>query len=308
MELNYLVYFRTVAQTEHISQAAAQLHLTQPALSRAISRVEETVGTQLFERGANSIRLNYAGRAFLRRVEQILAEYDDAIREINDNADAETGAVKLMAPTLELVSGFLPPYLRAHPNMRVFHQLAGTETMIRELENSHADFAICTEPVGAVRLTWEPLFREEYRLAVPADHPLAGQDAVDLRDLAGERFIFNHGTSDFADLIHGFCCRAGFTPNVAFMGDETPFALDLVAEGRGVLFLAASMTDERQNRMLHILGDRIRFLDIQDQDCSRTIGLARLQNGYLSKTAEATLEAVRAYFQSLADVPGVTLL
>jgi DNA-binding transcriptional LysR family regulator len=308
MELNYLIYFRTVAQTEHISQAAAQLHLTQPALSRAISRVEETVGTPLFERGANSIRLNHAGRTFLRRVEQILSEYDDAIREINDNANAETGAVKLIAPTLELVSGFLPPYLRAHPNMRVFHQLAGSETMVRQLETSQADFAICQEPVDTARLTWEPLFREQYRLAVPVDHPLAAQRAVNLRDLAGEWFIFNHGNSDFAELVKGFCYRAGFEPQVAFMGDETPFALDLVAEGRGLLFLPASMTDERQNRMLRILSDRIRFLDIQDQDCSRTIGLARLQNGYLSKTAEATLEAVRAYFRSLADVPGMTIL
>ena len=67
MELNYLIYFRTVAKTEHISQAAAELHITQPALSRAISRVEQEVGAQLFERGANSIRLNHAGRAFLRR-------------------------------------------------------------------------------------------------------------------------------------------------------------------------------------------------------------------------------------------------
>lgn len=51
-----------MAKTEHISQAAAELHITQPALSRAISRVEQEVGAQLFERGANSIRLNHAGR------------------------------------------------------------------------------------------------------------------------------------------------------------------------------------------------------------------------------------------------------
>lgn len=104
MELNYLVYFRTVAQTEHISQAAAELHITQPALSRAISRVEQEVGAQLFERGANSIRLNHAGRAFLRRVEQILTEYDDALREAEDYSNVETGSVKLIAPTLELLT------------------------------------------------------------------------------------------------------------------------------------------------------------------------------------------------------------
>ena len=134
MELNYLVYFRTVAKTEHISQAASELHITQPALSRAISRVEQEVGAQLFERGANSIRLNHAGRAFLRRVEQILAEYDDALREAEDNSNVETGSVKLIAPTLELLTGFLRSYLPRHPDMQIFHQLAGSRDTMHELE------------------------------------------------------------------------------------------------------------------------------------------------------------------------------
>lgn len=166
MELNYLVYFRTVAQTEHISQAAAELHITQPALSRAISRVEQEVGAQLFERGANSIRLNHAGRAFLRRVEQILTEYDDALREAEDYSNVETGSVKLIAPTLELLTGFLRSYLPRHPDMQIFHQLAGTRDTMHELETHGADFALCPEPSGNPRIEWHPMFREQYCLAV----------------------------------------------------------------------------------------------------------------------------------------------
>lgn len=127
---------------EHISQAAAELHITQPALSRAISRVEQEVGAQLFERGANSIRLNHTGRAFLQRVEQILAEYDDALREAADNSSVEKGSVKIMAPTLELLTGFMRSYLPRHPDMQIFHQLAGPRDTMHELE-THGQILPC---------------------------------------------------------------------------------------------------------------------------------------------------------------------
>ncbi len=308
MELNYLIYFRTVAQTEHISQAASLLHITQPALSRAISRVESTVGTPLFERGANSIRLNHAGRVFLRRVEEMLSIYDDALREASDNASAEAGNVKLLAPTQELITGFLRQYVIKHPKMQIFHQLANAVEMSRELETHGADFAICPKPENAIHLTWQPLFREEYRLAVSVRHPLAVQSSAELSTLSRERFIFNHGSSVFAAMMKGFCNAAGFEPQLFFMGDETDFALELVAENLGIMFVPASMTDLRQHRLLKDYQGRLHFLDVSGPDCSRVIGIARLKNGYLSQTALATIQAAKDYYGALADIHGFTLL
>lgn len=308
MELNHLIYFRTVAETEHISQAAQQLHITQPALSRAISRLEETVGTQLFERGANSIRLNHAGRLFLRRVEQLLSQYDDALREVSDNSGVETGSVKLMAPTLELVSGFLRQYLPQHPKMQVFHQLASLGSTLRELETHGADFALCPEPESAMGIQWEPLFREQYCLAVSSEHPLAQKEAVSLGELQQERFIFNHGSSAFTQMLRSRCCRAGFEPRVAFMGDETAFAPELVAENLGIMLMPASQQDTRQNPLLALYGERLRFLPLRDGGCRRVIGIARLKNGYLTPTARATMEALVDYYRALSALPGMTFL
>lgn len=305
MELNYLIYFRTVAKTEHISKAAQQLHITQPALSRAISRLEETVGTPLFERGPNSIRLSHAGRLFLRRVEQLLSEYDDAIREVSDNSGAETGSVKLVAPTLELVAGFLRQYLPQHPRMQVFHQLAGPDTMVQELETHGADFALCPEPEHAMRIQWQPLFREDYCLMVSAEHPLARRQSVALAELQQERFIFNHGSSAFTQQTRDFCCRAGFEPQVCFMGDETAFAPELVAENLGVMLVPVSQQDLRQNPLLRHYQTALRFLSLTDRGCHRLIGLAQLKNGYLTQTAAATMAALAGYYRSLADLPGL---
>lgn len=308
MELSYLVYFRTVAKTEHISQAAAELHITQPALSRAIGRVEQEVGAQLFERGANSIRLNHTGRAFLRRVEQILAEYDDAMREASDNSQVETGSVKLMAPTLELLTGFLRSYLPQHPDMQIFHQLAGPRDTMHELETHGADFALCPEPSGNPRIEWHPLFREQYCLAVSAQHPLAGEETVQLKDLSEERFVFNNGSSGFTGLLRGFCCRAGFEPKICFMGDETDFAYDLVAKNVGIMMVPVTQQVPIQNHALDLLGEELRFVWLEGPGCARVIGLSRLKNGYLTPTALAALEAVREYYTSLQPIRGFDIL
>lgn len=307
MDLNYLIYFCTVAKTEHISQAAQQLHITQPALSRAISRLEESVGTPLFERGPNSIRLSHAGRLFLRRVERLLSEYDDAIREVSDNSGVETGSVKLVAPTLELVSGFLRQYLPQHPRMQVFHQLADPDATLRELVTHGADFALCPAPENILRIWWQPLFREDYYLMVSAQHPLAQRPAVSLAELRQERFIFNHGSSVFTQQIRNLCCRAGFEPQVYFMGDETAFAAELAAKDLGVMLVPASQRDLRQNPLLPSQ-PALRFLPLRDPDCCRTIGLAQLQNGYLTQTAAATRSALIDYYRALSDLPGMHFL
>ena len=308
MELSYLTYFRTVAKMEHISQAAAELHITQPALSRAISRVEQEVGAQLFERGANSIRLNHTGRAFLQRVEQILAEYDDALREAADNSSVEKGSVKIMAPTLELLTGFMRSYLPRHPDMQIFHQLAGPRDTMHELETHGADFALGPEPEGNPRIEWHPMFRECYCLAVSSRHPLAQQRQVQLKELAGERFVFNNGSSGFTELLRGFCCRAGFEPKICFLGDETDFAYDLVAKNVGVMLVPVTQQDPRQNHALDLLGQELRFLELDGPGCARVIGLSKLKDGYLTPTAIASLAAVRQYYASLAPLRGFEML
>lgn len=305
MEFNYLIYFRTVAKTEHISQAAQQLHITQPALSRAISRLEESVGTPLFERGANSIRLNHAGRLFLQRVDQLISDYDDALREISDSSSEETGNVKLVAPTLELVSGFLRQYLPKHPNMQVFHQLAGPEDTVSQLETHGADFALCPVPKNALRIQWRPLFREDYCMMVSENHPLAGQDSATLEDFRKDRFIFNHGSSAFTQQVKDLCCRTGFDPMVFFMGDETAFAPELVADGLGVMLVPVSQQDSRQNPLLRLYGDKLRFLRLTNRSCFRVLGIAQLKNGYMTRTAEATMAALVDYYRSLSSLPGL---
>src|SRR5256886_1659607 len=95
MDLLQLHYFRTVARLEHMTRAAEELLIAQPALSQTIARLEDDLGVPLFDRLGRRIRLNLFGRAFLGRVERIFAELDQGQRELADLAGGEQGQVDL---------------------------------------------------------------------------------------------------------------------------------------------------------------------------------------------------------------------
>ena len=189
--------------------------------------------------------------------------------------------------------------------MQIFHQLAGLRDTVHELETHGADFALCTEPSGNPRIEWHPLFREQYCLAVSAQHPLAGKETVQLKELSEERFVFNNGSSGFTGLLRGFCCRAGFEPKICFMGDETDFAYDLVAKNVGIMMVPVTQAGPYSEPCAGIFWERSCGCAVDGPGCARVIGLSRLKNGYLAPTAQAALEAVREYYTSFAANPGL---
>src|SRR5579864_5072626 len=93
MELQQLDYFQTLAKTQHVTQAAEQLGITQPALSRAIGRLERDLGVSLFDHPGRSVKLNRYGRAYLAHVERALGAMEEGRRELADLVDRESGII-----------------------------------------------------------------------------------------------------------------------------------------------------------------------------------------------------------------------
>lgn len=92
MELLQLHYFQTVARMEHMTKAAKELRIAQPALSKTIARLEEDLGVPLFDRQSRQIKLNSFGKAFLKSVDTALSALEEGRREVSDLAGMERGA------------------------------------------------------------------------------------------------------------------------------------------------------------------------------------------------------------------------
>src|SRR3954468_19469216 len=110
MELLQLKYFQTVAYMEHISKAAKTLNISQPSLSLMIKRLEDEMGTRLFDRKGRNIQLNDSGRILLKHVNTIFSELENAKMEIENRYNEEHKRITISISNPRFLSGMLVEY------------------------------------------------------------------------------------------------------------------------------------------------------------------------------------------------------
>lgn len=241
MELRQLRYFAEVAKRQHFTHTARELHIAQSALSRQIARLEEELGTALFEREGRNVRLTRVGKLFLNRVQTALAELERGKREIQSFLDPELGEVRLGFPhslAIRLIPTLIASFRREHSGTRFELRQGPAVEMIESVESGELDFALVSpRPKNEPTLVAKTLFKEELLAIVPPEHPLAVKKEIHLAELAGETFILFHPGYTLRSISLDACRKAGFIPRVAFEGGETDSIRGLVAAGLGVSLL-----------------------------------------------------------------------
>src|SRR5436305_12774390 len=117
MDRIQLRYFQTAARHQHVSRAAAELRVAQPALSRAIARLEAELGVPLFDRRGRRVRPNRFGAMFLARADRALDEVDQGQHELRDAAGLAQGAGAVATETLRTLSRRVAGFLAGHPGV-----------------------------------------------------------------------------------------------------------------------------------------------------------------------------------------------
>lgn len=287
MELLQLHYFRTVARLEHMTKAAQELRIAQPALSKTVARLEEDLGVPLFDRQGRQIRLNAYGRAFLQKAETALALLEEGRREVADLAGQERGRVYLATATLNRLSEPLGAFLARHSDVNFRITQASLEETTRLLEEGEIDYGFSAAPIDRPDIRELPLLEEEIYLAVPPGHPLAERASIRLREAANEPFIGYKEEHPFRKMTDAFCREAGFAAHVVCEVDEPGAIRGLVRAGLGVALMPACKKDEESPLVL---------LHIEAPDCRRTFRIAWWEKRYLSAAALSFREFVVQYF------------
>lgn len=265
MDLLQLKYFQTVAGTENITKAAAILYISQPSLSRAISRLEKDLGVPLFERKGKNIFLNQFGKVFLEHVNACLKELESGKQQINDMANLYNGTVSVGAISSRFLPHIFNQYLKK--NMRVkfrLTQLYSYSAAEKILINGDVDLLFTSVPISRIEINCYHLATEEVLLAVPQDHPLAGRGVVPLSEVADEPFISLSSEYPFADSCKMFFMQAGFTPNIRLEAPNADVLAIMVAQGSGCALFARSWLNT-------VRTDNLSFLHISYPICSRKI-------------------------------------
>lgn len=240
MELTQLKYFVTIAETLSFTGAAELLHVSQPALSYQMRRLEGELGTQLFRRSGRRISLTSDGDLFLPLARSVLSRASEAVRLLQDRSGVETGDVRLGAnPSVGtyLLPAVVASFHEAFPRVRVELAEGGDLELQHRVYSGSLDFAVVTAPGSPQSLEVVPLGSEEVLVTTSLRHRLAERRAIDLSELAFDDFVLPTNAFNLATQVVDACRRAGFEPRVAYQAGSIESVKNFVRQGLGVSML-----------------------------------------------------------------------
>lgn len=284
MELRHLRYFEAVARHSHVTRAAEELHIAQPALSKQISQLEQELDVALFNRVGRSVRLTEAGEALLPHARAVLAQVEAARAEMAERVGLRRGRVSIgTTPTVgtQLLPAALAAFNQRHPGIEFRLHEAGVQTLLELMEAGLTDMVVVALPVGDPALTVAELFSEELVIVVSNDHPLAVHEEVAIADLRDERWVLTSENYELREAALQACQRAGYTPRIALEGGEIDTLVRVVAAGVGISLMP---------RLGVPRDDSLSVLQVSDQRLQRTLGMGWRDDRIASPAARAMRE------------------
>lgn len=273
MELRHLRYFVAVAEQKGFREASRFLHVSQPAISKTLTQLEQELGTKLFARSGRTVRLTPQGEVFYQETLRTLKQSDHANEAAQRAARGEIGSLTLGFCSVA-TAGFLPSIVRQYKEL-----LPGGRLLFREMNPPQQEAAFSqgeidigiTRPPFAKKLTRElnvkTILREPLLVAVPESHPFTGKK-IKIESLSEEPFILFHreGAPTVFDAILGMCQKHGFAPKVEYESDMMQTTFTLVAGGQGVAIVPMCT--------LNLRPEGVRFLRLQPDEYRADLVLA----------------------------------
>lgn len=244
-----------IAEAGSLSAAARKLHVTQPALSSTLRRLEEELSIRLVQRHSRGVSLTDEGRMVVERAYGVVREMSEISALAQNFAQEASGTVRVGLPTT-VAGGLLPelmPQVRdRYPRIKVYALEAMSGVLNEQVQLGHLDLVVIYDSELMAGLRSKPLLRERLDLLVPPNHPLASRRTVRLSEITHPLVLpsVKHSIRRFIE--HSFQTE-GLTPNVAADVDSLPGLINMVAAGfPTILPTFRCTTDLQQGRMKNV--------------------------------------------------------
>lgn len=244
VSLRQVEVFLSVAETLSFSKAAKLCHLSQPALSANIKRLEEALGARLFDRHTRKVTLTAVGTEFLTIASGMTEAMQLSLTRMRDFVAGKRGRLVLAAaPSMaaSFVPGLLSEFLREHPGIEVELHDELSDMCMDMLRQGAADVALAPRDPKAHDLVQQELFRDPLVLICTADHPLARHSSVRWRDVQAYPQVVMNRTSNVRNLVDAEFARHGLRMRPAFEVAQVGTMLGLLASDLGVGVLPQSL-------------------------------------------------------------------
>ncbi|NDZ81641.1 LysR family transcriptional regulator [Streptomyces sp. SID10853] len=258
MELRQIQYFVAVAEELHFGRAAERLHIGQPAVSQQVRRLERELGTQLFDRSSRTVTLTPVGRALLPEGRELLKALDSFASMAQQLAaqSAATFRLGISSALGQRLDDFLDALPRHGADTRFEFQTLDARTRLEEVRAGRLDAAFIRGIERAPGLLLLTLWYDPLVVALPAAHPLAERERLDLADLAELplRIAGREENPVLFDTVVAACRAAGFEPLLGPPSTRLQDTLaDIGAGGSGWTLVYPTATNTVSSRRIALL-------------------------------------------------------
>ena len=281
LSLKQFRYLVALAETGHFKQAANRCGISQPSLSVQIQNLEEALGARLVERG-RTVVLTPVGRDVVDRARTILLDVQSLADFASASQHKMVGTIRLgVKPTLGpyLLPGIVAALHSAHPELKLYIREGAPQELEAELARGLHDVILAQLPLKTDGLVTRRLFREPIYLSLSSAHPLATQQTVTTRDLAGLPVLSLAPDFHLHNQVHAICQEFGATLVRDYEGTSLDALRQMVAMEMGATFLPALyVRSELQEN-----GD-ITVRQLEDRALFRSMGLVWRKGAGRAKT------------------------
>lgn len=292
MDLRVLRYLVAIVDTGGFIAAAEQVHLSQPALSKAIRALEDEIGFKLLERRrrGGKIRLTPAGQVVYHHAVSLLDERQRMLGELNALHRLERGVLSIgLSPlgSAELFAPLMALYRTRYPQVEIQLMERGGAEQEEALRNGEIELATSLIPHDSKEMDWLQLREDPMLVALPSHHPLAQSSELHFSDLGDAPLvIYAHGFM-LNRVIREAGRQEGYNPRDIIHISQSDFGLALVAAGTGVMILPKLIAERHVSRgiVLKPLNSTLRW----------QLSLVWRRDVTLSFAASAMLQLVREH-------------
>jgi len=281
MNLQQLEYFKKIAETKNFTTAATLASVTQPAISKAISKLEAELNVPLFERKGRSVTLTSFGKAFLKHASLALLEIDKGINELQDMVTSDKGIISISS-TYCISTYFMPfiisDFLTSYPDTKFQFNYESIPRILADLKEGKIDIGFY-DNIDDIHEHAEiisiPVKKEEYVLIVPKNHPLSNETVVSLKDLKNESFIVF--CEENKDKLLSYSEFIDYTPKIFLQPNQASMLGGLVAAGAGITIVPYTP-------LINL--NTLSIVKIKEDIGYKTIYMGWLKDSYMSASAQ----------------------
>jgi LysR family hydrogen peroxide-inducible transcriptional activator len=306
MQLRDIQYVIAVAEAKGFSRAAERIHISQPAVSQSIQRLEARLGVKLFYRRSSGVSLTHAGEVFVKHGKAIIAESESLLQRMAELREERDRELRVSASPFYRkcwLDRVLPVFSERHPDVRVKVVEAFSDDQESMLQNGKVDLIVVPYLRSIPRVHFQELFWDEIALAVPAENQLnrllepkrkCGLTPDDLRLFSGEDFVMYKEGRRMRQRSMDLCREAGFEPRIILETHSCESISEVVRRGMGIGFLPISI------RLLGPPGEQPVLYRLLSSLAKRYVSIGYLDAG-LSKAGEQFVRTAAELSETFGD-------